>query len=117
MAAHLYRGYLRVCEKWGVDSSKKGRDLGEFIRKQVAKEFSQGEATNVSQFKDCEKKLESLNRLVSNHYKNQYKFKKSTAASGLTYDECRQFLATERLQTFNEQELGFFEKVKLKLLN
>ncbi|XP_035219391.1 ubiquinol-cytochrome-c reductase complex assembly factor 2-like [Stegodyphus dumicola] len=117
MAAQLYRGYLRVCEKWGVDSSKKGRDLGEFIRTQVAKEFAQGEATSISQFKDCEKKLESLNRLVSNHYKNQYQFKKSTAASRLTYEECKQILSTEGLKNLNEQKLGFIEKVKLKLLN
>lgn len=113
MAHHLYKSYLRLCEKWGVDSTKKGRDLGEFIRQQVGKEFSQGGASNISNVKECEKKLESLNRLASNHYGNKYKWNKGATASTLTLDECKAVLSTDALKQINQTKLSFRDKLKL----
>ncbi|GBN22985.1 Ubiquinol-cytochrome-c reductase complex assembly factor 2 [Araneus ventricosus] len=113
MAGALYKNYLRVCEKWGVDSTKKGRDLGEFIRQLVAKEFSRGEASTIQNLKECEKKLESLNRLASNYYGKQFKRSKYVSATGLSLEECKQVLSTEGLEKINRSKLSFLEKVKL----
>ncbi|GIX71578.1 ubiquinol-cytochrome-c reductase complex assembly factor 2 [Caerostris extrusa] len=112
MAGTLYKGYLRVCEKWGIDATKKGRDLGEFIRQQVAKEFSKGEASNIQNMKECEKKLESLNRLVNNHYGNMYKRSKYATASGLTLEQCKEVLSTESMKIINKSQLSFTGRVK-----
>lgn len=113
MAHHLYKSYLRLCEKWGVDSTKKGRDLGEFIRQQVAKEFSQGGASNISNIKECERKLQSLNRLATNYYGNKYKFTKEATASTLTLEECKRMLSTDTLKEFNAKKLSFRDKLKI----
>uniref|UniRef100_A0A2L2YDI3 Mitochondrial nucleoid factor 1 n=1 Tax=Parasteatoda tepidariorum TaxID=114398 RepID=A0A2L2YDI3_PARTP len=113
MAGQLYKGYLRLCEKWGVDVTKKGRDLGEVIRQQVAKEFSRGEATNISNLKECEKKLESLNRLASNYYGTKYKRGKYVSASNLTLEQCREVLSTEGLKRIEESKYSIFERIKL----
>ncbi|KAF8773949.1 ubiquinol-cytochrome-c reductase complex assembly factor 2-like [Argiope bruennichi] len=115
MAGALYKNYLRVCEKWGVDPTKKGRDLGEFIRQQVAKEFNRGEASNIQNLKECEKKLESLNRIASNYYGKQFQRSKYATATGLTLEECKQVLSTEGLQKINRSKLSFLERVKILL--
>ncbi|CAL1265646.1 unnamed protein product [Larinioides sclopetarius] len=115
MAGALYKNYLRVCEKWGVDPTKKGRDLGEFIRQQIGKEFSQGEASNIQNLKECEKKLESLNRLASNHYGKQFKRSKYATATGLSLEECKQLLSTEGLERINRSKLSILERVKILL--
>ncbi|GFY27142.1 ubiquinol-cytochrome-c reductase complex assembly factor 2 [Trichonephila clavipes] len=112
MAVVLYKNYLRLCEKWGVDASKKGRDLGEFIRQQVAKEFAQGEATNMHNLKECEQKLESLNRLASNHYGKQFLWINKATVSGLSLDQCHSVLSTEGLKIVNEMKLSFIDRVK-----
>ncbi|GFS43073.1 ubiquinol-cytochrome-c reductase complex assembly factor 2 [Trichonephila inaurata madagascariensis] len=112
MAGALYKNYLRVCEKWGVDASKKGRDLGEFIRQQVAKEFAQGEATNIRNLEECEQKLESLNRLASNHYGKQFLWINKGTVTGMSLDECRRVLSTEGLKMINEMKLSFIDRVK-----
>ncbi|GFR01262.1 ubiquinol-cytochrome-c reductase complex assembly factor 2 [Trichonephila clavata] len=112
MAGALYKNYLRLCEKWGVDASKKGRDLGEFIRQQVAKEFAQGEASTVQDIKECEKKLESLNRLASNHYGKKFPWNDKSTVCGLSVDDCRKVLSTENLKLLSESKLSFIDRVK-----
>ncbi|KAG8189655.1 hypothetical protein JTE90_018504 [Oedothorax gibbosus] len=111
-AQQLYKSYLRLCEKWGVDSAKKGRDLGEFIRQQVGKEFSQGGSTNIQNLKECEQKLASLNRLANNQYGDKYRWTKPVTASTLSLEECQRVLSTAGLQEINENKLSLWEKMK-----
>lgn len=47
MAATRYRRFLKLCEEWPKDESKKGRDLGTFLRQRVASAFREGENTQV----------------------------------------------------------------------
>lgn len=47
MAATRYRRFLKLCEEWPRDESKKGRDLGTFLRQKVASAFREGENTQV----------------------------------------------------------------------
>lgn len=47
MAATRYRRFLKLCEEWPKDESKKGRDLGTFLRQKVASVFREGENTQV----------------------------------------------------------------------
>ncbi|GFT78720.1 ubiquinol-cytochrome-c reductase complex assembly factor 2 [Nephila pilipes] len=115
MAGALYKNYLRLCEKWGIDASKKGRDLGEFIRQQVAKEFAQGEASNIQDLKECQRKLECLNRLASNHYGKKFLRNNQITVSGLSVEDCRSVISTEGLKMINESKLSFMDKMKRML--
>lgn len=47
MSATRYRRFLKLCEEWPKDESKKGRDLGTFLRQRVASAFREGENTQV----------------------------------------------------------------------
>lgn len=47
MSATRYRRFLKLCEEWPRDESKKGRDLGTFLRQRVAHAFREGENTQV----------------------------------------------------------------------
>lgn len=47
MSATRYRRFLKLCEEWPRDETKKGRDLGTFLRQRVASAFREGENTQV----------------------------------------------------------------------
>ncbi|TRZ16912.1 hypothetical protein HGM15179_010225 [Zosterops borbonicus] len=47
MAASRYRRFLRLCEEWPTEDSKRQRDLGSFLRQRVAQAFREGENTQV----------------------------------------------------------------------
>lgn len=48
MAAGRYRRFLKLCEEWPVDDTKRGRDLGAYLRQRVAQAFREGENTQVT---------------------------------------------------------------------
>ena len=108
---------MRLCERWRMDPSKKGRDLGEFIRHQVLKEFSHGETSKINDLKDCEKKLDCLNRLANNYYGKKFPRKAIRTASGLTLEQCQEVLSTESLKVLQEQNLGIIDQLKLRLFS
>ncbi|XP_054578394.1 ubiquinol-cytochrome-c reductase complex assembly factor 2 isoform X1 [Eptesicus fuscus] len=47
MAAGRYRRFLKLCEEWPVDETKRGRDLGAYLRQRVAQAFREGENTQL----------------------------------------------------------------------
>jgi hypothetical protein len=96
-SARLYRRYLKLCETWGVDSSKSGRDLGEHIRKEVGKAFAKGELSQIPNLEECEKKLESLERIANNKYYRPSDAELPTA-SGATRQECHAIVSNDGLK-------------------
>ena len=48
MGASRYRRFLKLCEEWPVDETKRGRDLGAYLRQRVAQAFREGENTQVT---------------------------------------------------------------------
>ncbi|PNJ88681.1 ubiquinol-cytochrome c reductase complex assembly factor 2 isoform X1 [Pongo pygmaeus] len=71
MAASRYRRFLKLCEEWPVDETKRGRDLGAYLRQRVAQAFREGENTQVAEPEACDQMYESLARLHSNYYKHK----------------------------------------------
>ncbi|XP_059415363.1 ubiquinol-cytochrome-c reductase complex assembly factor 2-like [Carassius carassius] len=94
MAATRYRRFLKLCEEWPKDESKKGRDLGTFLRQRVASAFREGENTQISDPEKCDQMYESLARINSNVYKEKFPRAKDTSFTGVTLEECRILLAT-----------------------
>lgn len=105
--AQLYRRYMKLCQEWGTDPTKTGRDLGEHIRQSVAAAFQRGESSSLSDFssgigspttlEECSLKLESLERLAANKYYRPSDADLPTSTGG-TKEEVRAMISNEGLE-------------------
>ena len=102
MAAR-YKQLMALCRQWPLDTAKEGRDLGVFIREQVAAAFKHGESTVVADETYCREAYASLGRINSNHHKILYPLPKTRGCTGLTLEECGMMTATEGLKSLNEE--------------
>uniref|UniRef100_A0A7N5JWT4 Mitochondrial nucleoid factor 1 n=1 Tax=Ailuropoda melanoleuca TaxID=9646 RepID=A0A7N5JWT4_AILME len=89
MAASRYRRFLKLCEEWPVDETKRGRDLGAYLRQRVAQAFREGENT-------------------------QYPRPRDTSFSGLSVEEYKLILSTDTLEEFKEINKGMWKKLQEK---
>uniref|UniRef100_A0AAZ3SKK3 Mitochondrial nucleoid factor 1 n=1 Tax=Oncorhynchus tshawytscha TaxID=74940 RepID=A0AAZ3SKK3_ONCTS len=94
MSATRYRRFLKLCEEWPRDESKKGRDLGTFLRQRVALAFREGENTQLSDPEKCDQMYDSLARINTNIYRERFPRTRDTSFTGVTVEECRMLLAT-----------------------
>ncbi|CAB3224771.1 unnamed protein product [Arctia plantaginis] len=97
-----YKKFIKLIAKWPIDSSKGERDLGKFIRDKVKVAF---ESTNKKDLDSelCNQQYNSLNKLADNYYKNKYKRKHSSTATGLSVEECNLILSNEVLDYLKEE--------------
>ncbi|XP_020855050.1 ubiquinol-cytochrome c reductase complex assembly factor 2 [Phascolarctos cinereus] len=114
MAASRYRRFLKLCGEWPLDETKRGQDLGAYLRQRVAQAFREGENTQIAEPETCDQMYESLARLHSNYYKHKYPRPRDTCFSGLTVEECRIVLATDTLGEFKELNKGLWKKLQNK---
>ncbi|XP_013829300.2 PREDICTED: ubiquinol-cytochrome-c reductase complex assembly factor 2 isoform X1 [Capra hircus] len=124
MAASRYRRFLKLCEEWPVDETKRGRDLGAYLRQRVAQAFREGENTQIVEPEACDQMYESLARLHSNYYKHKYPRPRDTSFSGLSLEEYKLILSTgmggaaaavsDTLDEFKEMNKGTWKKLQEK---
>ncbi|KAJ6637993.1 Ubiquinol-cytochrome-c reductase complex assembly factor 2 [Pseudolycoriella hygida] len=101
MSVH-YKRFLKVLEKWPVDKSKSGRDLGEHLREQFKSILAESNI-NAVKSDNLDKQFEALDRLSRNIYAEKYPRIHNSTASGLTGDQCKQILTTEFLRYLQEE--------------
>jgi len=79
MGSKIYAGFIDLLQRWPVDKSRAGKDLGQLLRKFVAQEFPQGPISRVDETK-LGAALESYNRISNNVYRDRYprRFTEST---------------------------------------
>ncbi|XP_075051829.1 ubiquinol-cytochrome c reductase complex assembly factor 2 [Mixophyes fleayi] len=114
MAALRYRRFLKICEEWPVDETRRGRDLGAFLRERVAQFFREGEITQVQDPDACDQMYDSLSRMNSNYYREKYPRLQNTSFTEITADEYRMVLATDNLKQMDEMKRGMWERLKNK---
>ncbi|NWS27725.1 UQCC2 factor, partial [Polioptila caerulea] len=114
MAASRYRRFLRLCEEWPVEETKRQRDLGAFLRQRVAQAFREGENTPISDPEACDQMYESLVRIHTNFYKNKYPRLKDTTFTGVTVEDCRGILATDILKQMEDMKKGTWKRLREK---
>ncbi|NXD95897.1 UQCC2 factor, partial [Chaetorhynchus papuensis] len=114
MAASRYRRFLRLCEEWPVEETKRQRDLGGFLRQRVAQAFREGENTPISDPEACDQMYESLVRIHTNFYKNKYPRLKNTTFTGVTVEDCRVILATDILKQMEDMKKGTWKRLREK---
>uniref|UniRef100_A0A8D0H1N8 Mitochondrial nucleoid factor 1 n=1 Tax=Sphenodon punctatus TaxID=8508 RepID=A0A8D0H1N8_SPHPU len=113
MAVTRYRRFLKLCEEWPVEETKRGRDLGTFLRQRVAQAFREGEHAQISDPENCDQMYESLARIHANYYKNKYPRLRDTSFTGVTVEECKMILATDSLKQLEEKK-GTWKKLREK---
>ncbi|XP_062853991.1 ubiquinol-cytochrome-c reductase complex assembly factor 2 [Trichomycterus rosablanca] len=109
MAATRYRRFLKLCEEWPRDESKKGRDLGTFLLQKVASAFREGENTQIADAEKCDQMYESLAHIKDNVYKQKFPRAKDTSFTGVTVEECQMLLATGTMQQMDEEKKGLWK--------
>ncbi|KAM4044956.1 ubiquinol-cytochrome c reductase complex assembly factor 2 [Anomaloglossus baeobatrachus] len=114
MAALRYRRFLKLCEEWPVDETRRGRDLGALLRQRVAQAFKEGENTEIQDPEACDQMYESLSRLNSNYYREKYPRLQDTSFTEITVDEYRMVLATDTLKQMDEVKKGMWKRLKDK---
>lgn len=114
MVASWYRPFLKLCEEWPVDETKRGRDLGAYLRQRVAQAFREGENTQVAEPEACDQMYESLARLHSNYYKHKYPRPRDTSFSGLSLEEYKLILSTDTLEELKEMDKSMWKKLQEK---
>ncbi|KAG8588892.1 hypothetical protein GDO81_006141 [Engystomops pustulosus] len=114
MAAARYRRFLKLCEEWPVDETRRGRDLGAFLRQRVVQAFKEGENTQIQDPEGCDQIYESLNRLNGNYYREKYPRLQDTSFTEITADEYQMVLATDTLKQMDEIKKGMWKRLKDK---
>ncbi|NWT20418.1 UQCC2 factor, partial [Vireo altiloquus] len=114
MAASRYRRFLRLCEEWPVEETKRQRDLGAVLRQRVAQAFREGENTPISDPEACDQMYESLVRIHTNFYKNKYPRLRDTTFTGVTVEDCRMILATDILKQMEDMKKGTWKRLREK---
>nr|XP_046197415.1 ubiquinol-cytochrome-c reductase complex assembly factor 2-like isoform X1 [Oncorhynchus gorbuscha] len=109
MSVARYRRFLKLCEEWPRDESKKGRDLGTFLRQRVTHAFREGENTQLSDPEKCDQIYDSLARINTNVYRERFPRTRDTSFTGVTVEECRMLLATGNMQQMDEKKKGLWK--------
>ncbi|KAF1471064.1 Ubiquinol-cytochrome-c reductase complex assembly factor 2, partial [Pygoscelis antarcticus] len=102
MAATRYRRFLKLCEEWPVEETKRQRDMGVFLRQRIADPET------------CDQMYESLVRIHTNYYKNKYPRLKDTSFTGVTVEDCKMILATDILKQMEDMKKGTWKKLREK---
>jgi hypothetical protein len=89
MIHKLYSDFLYLFKRFPIDATKKGYDLGEFIRKKFSKSFTHGEFTQNVDIAYWTKTYKELESLVNNEYASKYPREKATGALNLGREHCK----------------------------
>ncbi|KAK9883873.1 hypothetical protein WA026_004813 [Henosepilachna vigintioctopunctata] len=106
-ATGCFKRILDVLDKWPVDKARTGRDLGEFLRKNVNKAYmtNQFEAN----IKYWDKQYLFIQKLVNNEVANKYPRLISSSATGLTREQCEIALSNDFLEELKKEDEGYFK--------
>ncbi|XP_031622287.1 ubiquinol-cytochrome-c reductase complex assembly factor 2-like [Contarinia nasturtii] len=110
-----YKKFLRLLESWPVDTTKPGRNLGEYLRKQLKASLRAGnDSFDVAVSMD--KQFQALERISNNVHFNKYSRLRQSTATGLNSEQCKIMISETSLNYFAEQSKGpFINFVKNKL--
>uniref|UniRef100_A0A1L8DZW2 Mitochondrial nucleoid factor 1 n=1 Tax=Nyssomyia neivai TaxID=330878 RepID=A0A1L8DZW2_9DIPT len=95
-----YRRFLKLLEKWPVDKTKPGRDLGEHLREDL-KVLLGREQEPGFKAEEFSRQLEALARVGGNVHTKSFPRNSKTTATGLTGEQCNQVLSSEFLEYMN----------------
>lgn len=95
-----YRQFVKILEKWPLDKTKHGRDIGKHLRS-LLPELQQ---PNFENSDHIAKQNNALERLSKNIYFSNYKRSHQSTATGLSANQCNQVLSSEFLQYLKDHK-------------
>merc|ERR1711874_76864 len=98
-----YRSFVKVLEKWPVDPTKKGKDVGEAIRRFVKKNYPQGGSSLVEEAA-LSRQAASLQRLVDNQHKEANPREGEATFTAVSREHLRQITDVEFMAKMREGE-------------
>ncbi|XP_058813079.1 ubiquinol-cytochrome-c reductase complex assembly factor 2 [Topomyia yanbarensis] len=98
-----YNRFLKLLERWPVDQSKGGRDLGQYLREQLKAVLG---AENIIAVNDerLGRQHRALENILNDTHRSAYPRKYNSTATGLTGDQCREVLSSEFLAYLNKED-------------
>ncbi|RNA31285.1 ubiquinol-cytochrome-c reductase complex assembly factor 2 [Brachionus plicatilis] len=95
MSQKLFREFIVLFKDWPVDATKRGRCLGEHLRKNFTQSFKKGEFSDDIDVAHWTKVLKDLKPIANNEYVSKYPRFLSTASLGLSKDQCKITLSNQ----------------------
>ncbi|RZC40781.1 ubiquinol-cytochrome-c reductase complex assembly factor 2 [Asbolus verrucosus] len=102
--------FLQLLEKWPIEESKVGRDLGQFLRNKINKTCKENYNFQTTYWY-WERQYLAVQTLVNNEHKNKYPRVLTSSATGLTAEQCNKALSNEFLETLQEEDKPFYKKI------
>jgi len=104
MGSRIYNRFIELVQRWPVDTTRPGRDLGERLRKVITEEFPQGPISKVDDRK-LNADLDAYTRLTNNIYFNKYPRKyPNSSVTELDREKLRVATSTEGMNILSGKE-------------
>jgi len=114
MSSRAYNSFVKILEKWPVDKTKAGKDLGEALRLLFSKTFPSGSSSVVNE-KTVNKQIGDLEALISNKTLNSYPRTSKSTFTGLDLETLSQITSGEVLKEASiqsQEKVSFLDKLK-----
>ena len=100
-----YAKCLRLLEKWPLDASKAGRDLGGEVREWVFRTFANGENTPLKDPAHVDKTIAAMSRIINDEARKLYKTDTNIRLGAVSASavQCRQLISTETMAKFEDR--------------
>lgn len=108
-ATGCFKRILQVLEKWPVDETKVGRDLGQYLREKVNKAYKTNQFE--ADIKYWDQQYLSLEKLVKNEYSKKFPRLLNSSATGLTREQCQIALSNEFLEENSKENQSIFKRL------
>ena len=114
MSSARYRSYMRLLEKWPLNPSRSDRDLGQLLRRRIGETFSKGPVSAVANEAECDKHLDSLQKLSNDSHRSKWERQRITSATGHKLEDLIETLSDEGLTALAKEGGldGFKKRVK-----
>ncbi|KAI4468912.1 s-adenosyl-methyltransferase mraw [Holotrichia oblita] len=101
---------LTILEKWPIDETKTGRDLGTFLKNSFRK-LQKTETFKDNRQKYWDRQYLSLQKIINSDHLKRYPRTLSSSATGLTAEQCNLVLSSEFLEQLKKEEESIFKKL------
>ncbi|XP_069118949.1 ubiquinol-cytochrome c reductase complex assembly factor 2-like [Argopecten irradians] len=90
-----YRLFMKICDQWPLNPTRKSRDIARFIRRKGMYNFRDSNSSQLDS-EVCRNELDSLQRLVDNVHRDQWRPRPRTeGCSGHHLETINQVLSDE----------------------
>eukprot|EP00088_Acartia_fossae_P027205 TRINITY_DN27950_c0_g2_i1.p1 TRINITY_DN27950_c0_g2~~TRINITY_DN27950_c0_g2_i1.p1 ORF type:complete len:147 (+),score=11.82 TRINITY_DN27950_c0_g2_i1:58-441(+) len=102
MGSQTYRNFIKVIEKWPLDKSKEGKDIGEGLRLLLSSNFPSGPNSVLSDERHMKRQIEAAKFLAEDRLLKKYPRIYDSTFTGLPIEDLTQITSVEVLGQMTE---------------